>query len=350
MKVGVIGGFQNPHEWRIPWNDLYSRTLDFVQFAEQVGLDQFWLTEHHFASDGYSPAVLPLAAAIAERTNRIRIGTKAMLLPFHNPIIVAEAIATVDILSGGRIDPGFAAGYRVEEFSGFGISPSHRAGLMEEGIRILKLALAGDSFSFHGRFWSIDNAQILPPPIQQPVPLWMGARTVKGIQRAARLGCHFQFSDFTVARAMQDWRIYRDALLDNGRDPNDYRAVGVCTLYVDEDPERAWYDAAPHLMYQQNLYRSWFQAAGDRPEDAIDYAPLRDMSELRSPDFLVGEPSVVLERIRAFHKQVPFTDFSFWTLLPGMDHRKAMRSLELIAKEVLPGIRALRSEASSEAK
>src|SRR6185437_10664707 len=121
MRVGTIVGFQNPAPWRAEWTELYSSTLDFVREAERLGFDQVWLTEHHFADDGYCPALMPAAAAIAAQTSRIRIGTKVMLMPFHDPLRLAEDAAVVDVISGGRLELGIAAGYRLEEFSGFGI-------------------------------------------------------------------------------------------------------------------------------------------------------------------------------------------------------------------------------------
>ena len=127
MRVGTIIGFQNPAQWRVPWPELYESGLRFAEEAEALGLDEVWLTEHHFADDGYCPALLPVAAAIAARTTRIRIGTKVVLLPFHNPLRLAEDVAVVDVLSGGRIDLGVAAGYRHEEFAGFGIDRRERA-------------------------------------------------------------------------------------------------------------------------------------------------------------------------------------------------------------------------------
>src|ERR1700730_5097325 len=119
--------FQNPKQWRVPWQTVYEEGLEFVRVAEDLGFDEVWLSEHHFAEDGTCPALLPVCAAIASRTRRIRVGTKVMLLPFHNPLRLAEDAAVVDVLSGGRLDLGLAAGYRLAEFEGFGISRSERA-------------------------------------------------------------------------------------------------------------------------------------------------------------------------------------------------------------------------------
>ena len=337
MNVGLIIGFQNPGAWAREWIDVYSDTLELATAADQLGLDHLWLTEHHFAEDGYSPALMPIAAAIASRTSHIRIGTKVMLLPFHNPVRLAEDIATVDILSGGRIDPGFAAGYREAEFTGFGLSVRDRGRMMEEGLTVLASALAGEAVTFKGEFWSFDDAHIAPPPIQKPMPLWMGARTKAGIRRAARFGCHFQFADFSIERTLEDLSVYRQALEAHGRDPAGHRMVVVCTLYVDEDPERAWHNIGPHVMYQQNMYRAWFHDAGDRTADR-QADQLTDVSQVMGRDHLVGSPEEVRDAILTFQKSVPFTDLSFWMCLPGMTTEQTMDSLVLFAEKVMPAL------------
>jgi hypothetical protein len=135
IQVGICLGFQNPLQWRIPWPRLYQECLELVDAAEALGFDEVWLSEHHFVDDGYCPSLLPVAAAIAARTKRVRIGTKVMLLPFHDPVRLAEDAAVVDVLSNGRLDLGLAAGYRPAEFAGFCIHPSERGKRMDESLQ-----------------------------------------------------------------------------------------------------------------------------------------------------------------------------------------------------------------------
>ena len=132
------------------------------------------------------PSVLPIAAAIARLTTRVRIGTWVLLLPLHNAIRVAEDAATVDILSNGRLDLGVGLGYKVEEFEGFGINRRHRASIMDESLEIITRTMAGESVTLNGRHYQVKDVQVTPPPIQQPFPLWVGARPSR--QRGARRG------------------------------------------------------------------------------------------------------------------------------------------------------------------
>ena len=115
--------------------DVYRGELDLITDAEELGFDTIWLTEHNFADDGYSPSIIPLAAATAARTERVRIGFTLLLLPLHNAIRVAEDIATLDVLSGGRIDVGLGQGYARHEFAGYGVDRSERLRSLRGGPR-----------------------------------------------------------------------------------------------------------------------------------------------------------------------------------------------------------------------
>jgi alkanesulfonate monooxygenase SsuD/methylene tetrahydromethanopterin reductase-like flavin-dependent oxidoreductase (luciferase family) len=106
LNVGLLFPFRNPPAWRKPFADFYADQIAQTRLAEDLGYDEIWLTEHHFAEDGYSPAILPIASAIAAVTRRIRIGTYLVLLPLHNAVRVAEDAATIDIISNGRFDLG----------------------------------------------------------------------------------------------------------------------------------------------------------------------------------------------------------------------------------------------------
>jgi alkanesulfonate monooxygenase SsuD/methylene tetrahydromethanopterin reductase-like flavin-dependent oxidoreductase (luciferase family) len=341
MKVGVSLGLQNPPQWRVAWEDTYRDALAFAREAESAGIDYVWLSEHHFVDDGYCPSLLPVAAAVAAVTDRIRIGTKVMLLPFHDPVRLAEDVAVVDILSGGRFDLGLAAGYRRAEFDGFAVPRGERGGRMREALDVLAKALSRESFVHEGRFYRYGEVQVVPPPLQQPVPLWLGGRTPATIRRAASRGANLALADFVLEHCEADYAVYARALAESGREVGDREVAAVATVFLDDDAERAWEIAGPHVLYQQNQYQQWFREAADRPTD--DFEVAASEAELRESAVLVGTPEDVLERIRAFHARVSFTHFSFWCLLPGMKLEQALRSLDLFVDRVLPALRALGS-------
>ena len=142
LKFGILWSFRNPSFARVPWTDLYRSHLDICVESEALGYDNIWLTEHHFVDDGYSPSLMPIAAALAVRTKYIRVGTYLILLPMHNPVRVAEDTATIDLISEGRFDLGVGLGYRSVEFSAQGISPKERGARLTEGIQIIHNSLS----------------------------------------------------------------------------------------------------------------------------------------------------------------------------------------------------------------
>jgi alkanesulfonate monooxygenase SsuD/methylene tetrahydromethanopterin reductase-like flavin-dependent oxidoreductase (luciferase family) len=281
---------------------------------------------------------MPIAAAIAARTRTIRIGTKVLLMPFHNPVRLAQDAAVVDIISNGRLDLGIAAGYRREEFEGFGIARDERTARTREGLQVLELALKDAPFTFEGRFGSYYGAHVVPPAIQQPLPIWVGGRSPGPLRRAAEAGHHLQLADFDLELCAVDYAAYTKALTACGRNIDDYHVAAVASVFVDQDPGRARALAEPHMLYQQQQYQRWFAAAGDRASNLA--SPNQSMVQGLPPGCLVGTPEDVLEQILVAHRQVPFTHFSFWTLLPGLSPAAATASLELFAKRVLPKLRA----------
>ena len=121
IRFGLWYDFRNPPEWRQASDRLYSEILDQIAWGESHGFDDVWLSEHHFIEDGYLPSILPVAAAIAARTKRIRIASGVLLMPFYNPVRLAEDIAVVDVISGGRFELGVGVGFKHEEFEGLGV-------------------------------------------------------------------------------------------------------------------------------------------------------------------------------------------------------------------------------------
>ena len=170
LRFGLWYDFRNPPQWRQDPTRLYESIIAQAARAEVLGWDDVWLSEHHFIEDGYTPSMLPLAAAIAARTQKIRIGTSVLLLPLHDPLRVAEDSATIDIVSGGRFDLGIGAGYRVGEFRGFAIPRRERDERMGEAVEVLRRCFAGERFSFEGKYYRYRDVQLFPPPLQKPMP------------------------------------------------------------------------------------------------------------------------------------------------------------------------------------
>jgi alkanesulfonate monooxygenase SsuD/methylene tetrahydromethanopterin reductase-like flavin-dependent oxidoreductase (luciferase family) len=189
MKFGLFGGARARGG---PAGDssAYHDFINYVVEAEKLGFSSVFLVEHHFTGFGQVSASMSLLAYLAARTERIRLGTAVVVLPWHNPILVAEQAATLDLLSNGRLDFGVGKGYRTYEFSGFCIAPEEATERFDEAIDVIRTAWTSQGrFSHHGKRWHFDNVVVEPYPIQQPhPPFWLGAGSAESIRRAARDG------------------------------------------------------------------------------------------------------------------------------------------------------------------
>ena len=249
VNFGLWYDFRNPPPSELGFEALYRASLDQIVWAETLGFDSVWLTEHHFCEDGYTPSPLVIAAAIGERTERMRIGTNLMLLPLADPVRLAEDSATLSILTGGRFDLGVGLGYRQLEFDYFGRQLTHRPSLMEEGIDIIRQCWSGEPVRIDGKRFRIDSLTVAPAPEQAP-RLYMGGMAPPAIARAARLGDGF----LSTGGIGHD--LYAEALADQGKPRS---AGAICAgnwSIVAPDPEAEAARIGEHVLYQTNQYIS----------------------------------------------------------------------------------------------
>ena len=189
MRFGLFGGARARGG---PAGDssAYHDFINYVAEAEKLGFSSVFLVEHHFTGFGQVSASMNLLSYLAARTEKIRLGTAVVVLPWHNPVVVAEQAATLDLLSNGRLDFGVGKGYREYEFSGFCIPQQEATARFDEAMEVIRKAWTSeDRFSFAGRYWHYDNIVVEPSPVQQPhPPFWLGAGSDESIRRAAREG------------------------------------------------------------------------------------------------------------------------------------------------------------------
>ena len=333
-QFGLIYDFRNPPQWRRPWTEFYDELLEEIQYAEALGYDHVWITEHHFIDDGYTPSVLPIAAAIARLTSRIRIGTWVLLLPLHNAVRVAEDAATVDILSHGRFDLGVGLGYRVEEFDGFGVDRRQRGAIMDESLEIITRTLAGESVTLEGRHYQVKDVRVTPPPVQQPFPLWVGARSAAAARRAARFRANLMI---VADRPVYD--AWAEALREQGDDPADFDVLLSAGGYVSDDPEALWRELLPHQRYLRDTYGQWYHDASDLgPQDPLGQLLEQTDEDLRAR-FVAGTPDQVAAAIERTLDWIPADHVITSPVPPGASRELARRSIELFAREVIPRFR-----------
>ena len=318
-NVGIYFDLRNPPQWATDPARLYAFTLEMCEEADALGCHSIWVSEHHGFDDGYLPQPLTMLAAIAARTKRARLGTAIMIAPLHHPVAIAEQAAVVDLISGGRLDLGVGAGYRVPEFELFGADLSRRYGETDGRVRELR------------RLWA--EGVITPAPVQERVPIWLGYQGPQGVRRAGLLGEGLLVSDTAM------WPLYRDALVEGGHDPASGRMAGGMSGWVSNDPEADWPIVARHLSAQMDSYRRYMVEGTDQPVPRpVDPERMRNedpaKGSLRS--FILGTPDEVATRIRTATAGAPIETVFFWASIAGMPEAMVAEHVRTICTELAP--------------
>jgi len=321
VEVGIYLDLRNPAAWRQDPRRLYSFTLELCEEAERLGIDSIWVTEHHMFDDGYLPQPLTFAAAIAARTQRVRIGTAVLLAPLHSAVEVAEQAAIVDLVSGGRLDLGLGAGYRVPEFELFGADLERRYAVTDDRVRELR-------GMWHG-------GRLTPTPVQERIPIWLGYNGPQGARRAGRLGEGL----LSLSPALLE--PYREGLRSAGHDPNTARMSGVYSAWATLDPERDWPTVAKHIAYQMDSYRRYMVEGTDapvpRPVDVTRVVAREPGRVLGS--FGYGTPEQVAAQVEAHVAELPVDTVFFWASVGGMPEEMARTGVEVIGTHLAPLVR-----------
>ena len=188
MKVGVLQFFSWP-ERRVDLATVFARALDRIEVMDRTGYDAVWLAEHHFSSFSVCPSVHMVGTLAAARTKRLRIGTGVSLAPFYHPLRLAEEVALLDVLSGGRVNWGAGRGFARVEFENFGVPAEESTSRFHEAVEIVLRAWTEEWLSFAGKHYQFDGVEVLPKPMQQPhPPVWMAATSESSLDWAASHG------------------------------------------------------------------------------------------------------------------------------------------------------------------
>jgi alkanesulfonate monooxygenase SsuD/methylene tetrahydromethanopterin reductase-like flavin-dependent oxidoreductase (luciferase family) len=310
-----------------PSRELCAASLDMCEWADTLGFDVVGIPEHHASEDGYLPAPLLLAGAVAARTRRIRLRTSVLLAPLYHPLRLAEDAAVVQILSAGRLALGIGAGYRPVEFAMFGRRREDRRRDYVEAIGVLRQAWTGEPFEWRGRTVRVTPVPELPPPI-----LLGGARA-----SIARLAA--RIADGWFPPQGECWREYRQECLRLGRpDPGEHgRRLGPPFVHVSRDPEAAWARIEPHAIHVVRSYAEWTAEAYGKPAGPFA-AGVRADDVRASGAYRVVTPEGAIALARELG---PHAAFHLMPLLGGLDPAFAWESLELFEREVWPEVRDL---------
>ncbi len=188
VKVGVLQFFSWP-ERRVALRQVYERALDRIVVMDGAGYDAVWLAEHHFTTYSVCPSVHLMALEAAHRTQRLRIGTAVSLAALYHPLRLAEEVALLDVLTGGRLNWGAGRGFEPAEFNAFGVPLDETASRFREAVEVVLAAWTNERLTFHGKFWDFDDVEVLPKPLQLPhPPTWVAATSSEAVDWAASMG------------------------------------------------------------------------------------------------------------------------------------------------------------------
>jgi probable F420-dependent oxidoreductase len=329
MKFGLFGGARAARGGPAGDSHGYGEFIAYVVEAEKLGFRSVFLVEHHFTGHAQVSASLSLLSYLAACTKHIRLGTAVVVLPWHNPVLVAEQAATLDLLSSGRLDFGVGKGYREAEFSGFCIPIAESTERFDEAIEVIRKAWTSEGrFSHHGKRWHFENVVVEPSPVQRPhPPFWLGAGSTESIRRAAREGYNLLLDqlgsvDLTIERVAT----FRQECARVGRN-YDPMMVGVTRgLQIARTPEERQQALATRTQVVKNIGGLARGPGAARYQDPGKVTG----SEFESDDApLLGTPQEIIARLKRLEAG-------------GVEHvllvdpKPSIASLRAVAAEIMP--------------
>ena len=336
MKFGLYSSIANP-----PRGENLDRSIDEViaeaQLAEASGFDSCFFGEHHQDKDGFLPSPLIVAAVVAARTSRLRVGTSVILLPLHHPVRVAEDVITLDLASKGRVILGVGIGYQAADFSVFAVPMEHRVALFEEGVEILRKCWDGEPFSFRGKHYVLEDVQIRPKPYQRHgPPLWIGASVPAAARRAGALADAFVGTPSTsMENAVQLANAYKDAARQAGRQPTVVQMRDAWVAQTRAEADRVY---GPEVMAAYRYY--WEHRLAEFR--TIPPGTAFTLENLAPDRLILGDAETCVREFHRWHEATG-TDYFLLRLRHahsgGPPHDKIMEAIKRFGDHVLPHCR-----------
>ena len=346
MKFGVFSSIQIPRPWEAGSEQRqFLESVEQAEVADGLGYDYVWETEHHFLEEySHSSAPSTILAAISQRTSNIRLGHGVLQLTTNHPLRVAEQVATLDLLSSGRVDLGTGEGHGATELHPFGARHRDKREMWEEGMRALIPCFTQDSNAFQGKYWSWEPRTVLPKPRQAPhPPLWVACSNLATIEMAARRGLGalgFQFATPEGARAWVN-RYYNlfcsgvDKLADYATNPNIAVVSGFMCAETDAKAQ-AKAEGWTFFVFCLDYNRTHTYAPGTIAlwEEYLQWKTT-DKAQAVFETGLIGSPETIRKKLRAF-ADANLDQIILLTQAGRNTHADICASLELFAREVMP--------------
>jgi len=325
-------------------------------YAESLGMHSAWIGEHHFNSLGVLSCPDLVLAHVAAKTTRLRLAPAVTVTPLHHPIRVAEQWATLDLLSGGRVDFAAGRGYDRREYEPFHVSFDDNQGIFEEGLEVIRrLWTADERISHHGKHYSFDDVRITPRPIQRPIPTYVGSFSKPSIELAARLGCGLIVAPFAAAMTFgglqQVHDLYYETCAKHGKKPGRL----MCSYFTHFADTKAQEDAA--RARQIRYYKECVIPAlpGDPKTAPPSYRYFVDMVErlhkvrpedLTENSVLLGSPARIIDTLKKV-EAAGFDEVILYVNVGLKPHNQVKDEMARFVAEVVPAFAGARKEAAA---
>ena len=313
----------------------YARTYEFARHVDRLGYHMGTFGHHSFAPDIPDPAApFVLLAAVAEHTDRLRLGTGVYLAPLHHPVTVAEQAAMLDQISGGRAVLGVGIGWRPAEYEGFGLDYQRRGARLEEALTVIRDGWTSGAFEFSGEHFQIPRSVANPPCVQQPhIPILVGGSAPAAIRRAARLGDGwFALPQESLAVMQQQVAVYRQACRDAGRTPYICMMRNAWIAPTMDQVEAEW---LPRMVA---FHKTFADARATRDDEVIERllaGAAFTLDEYVHARAIAGTPELCVAEIKRWQEAIAPDEFSL--IFGGSDDQvRLSQAVELFAREVMP--------------
>jgi alkanesulfonate monooxygenase SsuD/methylene tetrahydromethanopterin reductase-like flavin-dependent oxidoreductase (luciferase family) len=330
--LAIRGQYAQDQDIQICFDELIEECVQ----AEALGFDSITKTSHYSTAPFQAFQQFPLLARLSAETKRVRLNAGIILLSLHKPLDIAEQLATIDIMSGGRVICGVALGYREVEFAAFGAEVKQRGKRLEENLIALKRLWTEDTVSMQASHFDLLDASCSPKPLQNPhPPIWIGANANVAIKRAARLGdCWYINPHNKISTIKEQMEVYKRALDEAGKPFPDEQPMRR-EVFVAETREDALRLAGPYIKKKYDAYDKWGQ--GDQmPEGDGDLAAA--FNELAGDRFIIGSPDDVTEQIVNLHKEIGMNHLIMSIQWADMPHSLTLDTMALLSERVFPQV------------
>jgi len=308
-----------------------------VRAARDAGFDLICAGQHYLSYPYQMSATFPLLARLAAEAGDMDVASAVVLLPLHNPVELAESVATMDAICGGRFVFGIGLGYRDEEYLSFGVDRRDRVARMEEALDVMKLLWTEDEVEFQGKLFRVPRVRPVTRPVQRPYPpIWVAANNDAAIRRAGRWGYPWLINPHaTVTTVAAQFRDYRESLAQSGQATPQALPM-MRELYIAADRETAYLESQPFLEAKYAAYAAWGQDKALPGEESFNVA----YHELARDRFLLGSPDDVVQEMLRYQAELGVNYLIFRMQWPGLGQEQVLRQIELMGREVIPKVKA----------